>query len=307
VGRELPTYVGGCHRGAARCWWRHTASALWYGSAWAEKTVTPENPQFFEFSAPFFMAAPRSAPAPVQVQSLADVSVGSLVIVEGGKAETARRGIVRFVGTTQVRSGRGPSEGRTFLTEAARVDTVQGGRLGRCGAGRARRQERWHRGRVRPSPSLGHCCPICLSLAGARASASSTLSAAPTTVCSCPLPSSCSTAPPWPPLPRPWHHPRLLLRLRRLCPPGPSPFCPCPAAPVPWARPPSPQQPRPRPLRPHSHARPVPRCPLHRRRAHGRAPVFLSPPQHAAHPHARPLQQPHLLLPPRPPLRLLQL
>ena len=47
--------------------------------------------------------ARRAPEAPVPVTSLDDVAVGSLVIVEGGKTEAARRGVVRFVGTTQVR------------------------------------------------------------------------------------------------------------------------------------------------------------------------------------------------------------
>jgi len=39
------------------------------------------------------------------VQSIDQVPVGTLVIVEGGKGDTPRRGIVRFVGTTKVRQG----------------------------------------------------------------------------------------------------------------------------------------------------------------------------------------------------------
>ena len=64
------------------------------------------------------MAAKRGPEPPVPVQSIADVVVGSLVIVEGGKTETARRGVVRFVGSTQVcrvvsRGARAAGTGRT--------------------------------------------------------------------------------------------------------------------------------------------------------------------------------------------------
>ena len=63
--------------------------------------------------------ARRAPEAPVPVTSLDDVAVGSLVIVEGGKTEAARRGVVRFVGITQV-GDRGEREGSKIVTFCVR-------------------------------------------------------------------------------------------------------------------------------------------------------------------------------------------